>query len=171
MMAPLVEEEAVTQAVPTALMSLENGSIFAGLSNGKLEKIDVRKDSREREIEVSRSAIVGLVSLEHNSIIAADCNGIIKEVDLRNYEVLRTTNLNEQINCLTIIRPGCLLIGTQHNFQILDALNNMNVIYVNDVHEGSVRSIHYAESDRLLFTGGYDKRINVFQLSPCICWG
>lgn len=168
MMAPLAEQEVVAQAVPTALMSSENGSIFAGLSNGKLAKIDVRNGSREREIEVSRSAIVGLVSLEHNSIIAADCNGVIKEVDLRNYGVLRTTNLSGQVNCLTIIRPGCLLIGTQHNFQILDALNKMNVIYVNDMHQGSVRSIYYSENDRLLFTGGHDKRINMFQLSPCI---
>jgi len=118
MMAPLLDQNIATQAVPTSLLTSQNGLIFAGLSNGKIEKIDTRKHSKEREIEVSRSSIIGLASLEHNSVIAADCYGTIKEIDLRNNGVVRRMNLNEQINCLTIIRPGCLLIGTQYNFQV-----------------------------------------------------
>jgi hypothetical protein len=118
MMAPLLNQSIVTEAVPTSLLTSQNGLIFAGLSNGKLEKIDTRKHNKERDIEISRSAIIGLASLEHNSIIATDCYGTIKEIDLRNSGVVRTTNMNEQVNCLTVIRPGCLLIGTNQSFQV-----------------------------------------------------
>ncbi len=41
-------------------------------------------------------------------------------------------------------------------------------MYENDIHEGSTRAICYSDADRLLFTGGFDENINVFQLSPCI---
>ena len=105
MMAPLLDEEIIVQATPTTLMPLQNATLFAGLSNGIIEKFDIRQRHKERSIEISKNPIAGVVSLEHNYIITADSDGIIKELDLRNYSTMRTVNLNNQIKCLTIIRP------------------------------------------------------------------
>jgi len=114
-----LKENISLEAVPTAFLISENSILSTSISNGILEKYDLRKFENISKIQISHEPIVGMVSLDQNTMILADKMGIIKEIDQRkNNVILRTSNINNEIHAIGIIKPGCLLIGTQKNFQV-----------------------------------------------------
>ena len=111
-----------TQAAPTSFLIPQQSSqsLFVGLSNGIVEKFDLRKPTKVCALEISQGSIVGIVSLDQNSVVTADVNGGINEIDIRSNGIVRSVTLKDySINAIGIIRPSCLLVGTQRNFQVL----------------------------------------------------
>ena len=161
----IVSGQMSVKKVPMSMLAPQGNSLlFTGLSNGIVKKFDMRKKGNVKALEISENPIIGIVSGD-KSITAIDKEGVITEIDIRSYSAIRITKTKAQVNVFNIIRPNYLLIGTQKEFEVLDVSNKMNIVYKSELHKGPVRSIYYSTSDKLLFTGGYDKNINMFQYS------
>lgn len=69
-------------------------------------------------IELSREPVVGLIGLDSNTVIMADRAGTLREIDLRTSACIHSSEVKDGINCIGIIRPSCLVVGTERNFQV-----------------------------------------------------